>query len=33
MIAEDSAAYFSGSKSAEAVANSLASRINTYLNE
>ncbi|MBD2871351.1 ABC transporter substrate-binding protein [Paenibacillus arenilitoris] len=33
MIAEESAAYFSGSKSAEAVAGTLASRINTYLNE
>ncbi|MCC3375198.1 ABC transporter substrate-binding protein [Cohnella sp. REN36] len=33
MIAEESAAYFSGSKSADAVAKSLASRIGTYLNE
>ncbi|WP_028612830.1 ABC transporter substrate-binding protein [Paenibacillus harenae] len=33
MIAEESAAYFSGSKSADAVAGSLANRINTYLNE
>ncbi|MBW7473914.1 ABC transporter substrate-binding protein [Paenibacillus oenotherae] len=33
MITEESAAYFSGNKSAEAVAQSAANRINTYLNE
>jgi len=33
MIADESAAYFSGSKPADAVAKSLANRINTYLNE
>lgn len=33
MITEESAAYFSGSKSSDAVAKSLANRINTYLNE
>ncbi|RCW49556.1 ABC transporter substrate-binding protein [Paenibacillus prosopidis] len=33
MITEESAAYFNGNKSADAVAKSLANRINTYLNE
>ncbi|QYR23474.1 extracellular solute-binding protein [Paenibacillus sp. sptzw28] len=33
MIIQESAAYFSGSKSADAVAKSIANRINTYLNE
>lgn len=33
MITEESAAFFTGSKSADAVAKSAANRINTYLNE
>lgn len=33
MITEESAAYFNGKKSADAVAKSLANWINTYLNE
>ncbi|MDQ0112623.1 ABC transporter substrate-binding protein [Paenibacillus harenae] len=33
MISEESAAYFTGGKSADAVAKSLSNRINTYLNE
>lgn len=33
MINEESAAYFTGGKSADAVAKSLSNRINTYLNE
>lgn len=33
MIKADSAAYFSGNKSAESVANAVAGKINTYLNE
>ncbi|MFC5653464.1 hypothetical protein ACFPYJ_30975 [Paenibacillus solisilvae] len=33
MITEESEAYFSGSKSADAVAKSLGNRLNTYLNE